>query len=151
MDQPVNLQPSDDLSDLIASEPQKPKRRGNPAFYKGMPSLNPGGKLKDENKIKWQDPGSRARYLIEKYGPHDIFRFANSKIKKTPLSTQDYQIVKQIARSFEDGQELERFQNRTFGKVPDKNINLNINLDATPEQLSERALELLSRITLDDE
>jgi hypothetical protein len=154
MDQSLSLNSDADIADLIDITPPKPKRKGNPLLVKGY-VLNPNGRNgnvnKEENKIKWQDPASRARYLLEKYTPHQIFKFANSKIKHTPLSTPDYQLVRQIARTFEDGAELERFQNRTFGKVADKSINLNINLDATPEQLSERALELLSRITPDDE
>lgn len=154
MDQALNASSDNDIADLIDIMPPIPKKRGNPLLVKGY-VLNPNGRNgvnnKEENKIKWQDPSSRARYLLEKYTPHQIFKFANSKIKHTPLSTPDYQLVRQIARTFEDGAELERFQNRTFGKVPDKNINLNINLDATPEQLSERALDLLARITTDDE
>ena len=126
-------------------EPVK-RGKGNPTWHKGMTTPNPQGRGALPPSVTWQDPGVRGKYLIQKYGVKEILKFAKN-IKKAPLSTHDAQIVAQIARSLEDGAELERFQNRTFGKVPDKQINLNMNIDATPEQLSERALELLARIS----
>jgi hypothetical protein len=130
-------------TDLIDETPIK-RPRGNPNWLKNKkPSAVPA------RQVTWQDPGSRGKVLLDKYGPAEIIKFATSSIKKTPLSTQDYQLVKQLARTFESGDELERFNNRSFGKVPDKQINLNVNLDVSPEQLSERALALLATIAPD--
>jgi hypothetical protein len=137
-----------ELVDIPLINPPKRKvtnPHGNPKWVKGGPSPNPHGRIPPKT-VTWEDPGIRGKFLIQKYGIKEILKFAKN-IKKAPLSTQDAQIVAQIARSFEDGQELERFQNRTFGKVPDKQINLNVNLDVSPEQLSERAMELLARIS----
>ena len=49
-----------------------------------------------------------------------------------------------------DGIERERLYDRFFGKVPDRSINLNLNLDASPDQLTTRALELLQRVSPDE-
>lgn len=94
------------------------------------------------------DPGRRRVALLEKYGVKKILKFAKD-IQKANLTAQDAQLVMQIARSFYDGQELERFENRAYGKVPDKSINLNVNLDGTAEELGERARALLDRIKID--
>lgn len=101
----------------------------------------------------FQDPGPRARYLVEKYGIEQIVEWYEilktkdpKQIKTIPLSTPDCLLVGRIARAQFDGVELERLNDRTHGKVPDRNINLNINADVDPEKLSEQAAEMLARL-----
>lgn len=68
--------------------------------------------------------------------------------RKVPLSTQDAIVCVQLGNILEmrDGIERERMYDRLFGKVPDRTINLNLNLDVSPDQLSERAILLLQKI-----
>jgi hypothetical protein len=103
-----------------------------------------------DKKNVWQNPSIRAEYLIGKYQTDEIIRFAKliANGKRTPLSSQDCIVCIQLANIFQlrDGIERERLYDRTFGKVPDRSISLNLNIDATPEQLSERALALLDKI-----
>ena len=113
--------------------------RGNPNWIKnGVSPIYQG----------MADPGRRRVVLLEKYGIKKILKFAKD-LEKAPLTAQDGQLVMQIARSFYDGQELERFENRAYGKVPDKSINLNVNLDGTAEELGQRAQALLDRIKIE--
>ena len=132
------------VRDDLVTVPLK-RGRGNPNWIRKHPKVE-----KDPfAKPRWQDPTTRGRYLLEKFGVDEILAFGKkiADSKPVPLSTQDAQLVAQIARSLNDGTELERFQNRTFGKVPDKQISLNVNLETSPEKLSERALALLDNLT----
>lgn len=124
------------------------RSRGNPNWYKGMAqtqSPHSGGR-----PATWQSPSVRAEYLVRKYSTAQIIAYAKliSDGKKTKISSPDAIIVVQLANVLQlrDGLERERLYDRLFGKVPDKVLNLNINLDATPSQLSERANALLQRI-----
>ena len=111
-------------------------------WIKGMPSPNPSGKI----QTSVQPPEQRAKILLAKYSPQQIMAFAKD-IKKAPLSTPDAIIVMHLANVLNaDGLERERLYDRTFGKVPDRAININLNLDSTPEQMSERALALLGEL-----
>ena len=107
----------------------------------------PGGSLPQV----FQDPGARGKRLVEKHGMEQILIWYDMlKVKEerkgVPLSTQDCLLIGRIARAQFDGVELERLHDRTHGKVPDRNINLNINADVDPEKLSEQAAEMLARL-----
>ena len=95
----------------------------------------------------WQEPRLRADYLAQKYSSDQIIAFAKAIAagEKTPLSQQDCIVAINLANIYEmrSGEERERLYNRIFGKVPDKAININLNIDATPQQLSDRAQALL--------
>lgn len=121
--------------------------RGNPNWVKGMrPVCTTGGKP----VMTWQPPAQRAEYLSTHYTPNELIKMAVEIAagKSTKLSTQDAIVCVQIANILQmrDGVERERLYDRLFGKVPDRTINLNLNLDASPDQLSERALALLQKI-----
>lgn len=123
------------------------RKRGNPAFYKGMPSNNPGGKP----AMTWQPPSQRAEYLTTKFKTHELIAFAKliaNGERVSQLSSQDAIVCIQLANIYQlrDGIERERMYDRLFGKVPDRTINLNLNLDVSPDQLSERATALLRKI-----
>lgn len=131
------------FSSLSPTTPFK-RPRGNPNWI----NKNPG---RGRPPAVFQDPGHRARYLLERYGSDEIINLAvlvqTGKINKTKLSTFDCMLVVQMASILKsDGLERERLWDRIFGKVPDRAMNINMNLDATPEQLSERALALLARL-----
>lgn len=70
----------------------------------------------------------------------------NGNAEGVPLSTGDILLVGRIARASRDDNALDKLHDRTFGKVPDRNINLNINADVDPEKLSEQAAEMLARL-----
>lgn len=96
------------------------------------------------------DPGPRARYLVERFGMTEILKWyeliKNGNAEGVPLSTGDILLVGRIARASRDDNALDKLHDRTFGKVPDRNINLNINADVDPEKLSEQAAEMLARL-----
>lgn len=96
----------------------------------------------------FQDPGPRSAVLIEKFGMDKIQEFYKQILagEKVPLSSADCLIIGRIARATKSDEAQELLYNRRFGKVPDKNINLNVNVDADPEKLSERASEMLARL-----
>lgn len=98
---------------------------------------------------KIQDPGDRAKILVEKHGPAKILKALNDEdFLAEEFSTYDGMIIVAIGAALRgSGEERERLFNRMFGKVADKQINLNVNVETRPEQLSERAHELLARIT----
>jgi hypothetical protein len=107
---------------------------------------SPGGSV----ATGFQDPGPRGRFLVEKYGMTEILKYykmvQDGNAEAIPLATQDILLVGRIARAARDGNELDKLYDRTFGKVPDRNINLNINADVDPEKLSEQAAEMLARL-----
>lgn len=113
------------------------------------PVKNKGGRPK-RPVGSFADPGPRAIALVEKFGAAQILEWYamidKGEAKKIPLGTGDILLLGRIARSIKDGVELERFYDRSFGKVPDRNINMNVNIEADPEKLSERAADMLSRL-----
>jgi len=100
---------------------------------------------------KLQDPGTRAKILVEKHGSEKILRaLKDENYLAREFSTYDGMIIIAIGNALKgSGDERERLFNRMFGKVPDKQVNLNVNVDLSPDQLSERAQELLARIGAD--
>lgn len=121
--------------------------RGNPNWSKGMPSQNPSGRPTQT----WQPPSQRAEYLTTKFKTHELIAFAKliaNGERVSQLSSQDAIVCIQLANIYQlrDGIERERMYDRLFGKVPDRTINLNLNLDVSPDQLSERATALLRKI-----
>lgn len=136
----------DEISDLYSLEkkPQKPVNKGG-NWYKGMPSPALAKKYGG-----FQNPQERAKTLCDEYTPAQIVEFAK-KIrdgKSTPLTTPDAIIVVHLANIFSaDGLERERLYDRTFGKVPERIMTLNINLDVAPEQLQDSALAILNKLT----
>lgn len=113
-----------------------------------LPRVMPKGGRPPARPGRFADPGPRALELLEKFGMDKIVQFYEDGIakKKVPLSSGDMLLVGRLARAFRDGTELEHLHNRSYGKVPDKNINLNVNVEADPEKLSERAAEMLARL-----
>jgi len=98
-----------------------------------------------------QPPDQRAKIILAKYSPQQILAFAKN-IKKAPLSTSDAIVVMHLAAILErDGLERERLYDRTFGKVADKQISLNLHIDTSPDKLSDKALSLLDRLTPSDD
>lgn len=108
--------------------------------------------LAEGQGVKLQDPGARAKMLVEKHGPARILKaLRDQKFLETEFSTYDGMIIIGIGNALKgSGDERERLFNRMFGKVPDKTISLNVNIDIQPEALSQRANELLNRIAADD-
>jgi hypothetical protein len=101
---------------------------------------------------KRQDVAERAQYLLTTYGPSDMLRLHDNlmagKVPRECLSSFDALVVAQIARGLRnDGQERERLWDRMYGKVPDKVVNLNANVEIDADALSEQAAELLARLT----
>lgn len=95
-----------------------------------------------------QDPGPRTRALLEKHGIASILKaMKDEKYLAETFSAYDGMLIIGLANSLNgSGEERERMFARMFGKVPDRTINLNINLDASPEQLAQNAGNLLSKI-----
>lgn len=131
---------------LIEAPFSPPKKRGNPAWHKGMQAPSRVGRGPSTGM---QDPGPRAKALVDMHGIEKIMKAIDDpKYLAKEFSTYDGMIIMGIGNSLRgNGHERERMFDRMFGKVPDKQINLNINLDASPEQLSDRALSLLERLT----
>lgn len=115
--------------------PRKPSRGGRQP-------LVPGG------MAMFQDPGPRAKALVQKHGPATVLRaMRDEKFMDANFTTYDAMIIAGLANSINgSGEERERMFNRMFGKVPDKTINLNLNIDITPDQLSAKASALLAQL-----
>lgn len=101
--------------------------------------------------MTWQPPSQRAEYLTTKFKTHELIAFAKQIAngeRVSQLSSQDAIVCIQLANIYQlrDGLERERMYDRLFGKVPDRTINLNLNLDVSPDQLSQRAITLLQKI-----
>jgi hypothetical protein len=99
------------------------------------------------------EPGTRMKYLVKEYGTDVILRAMNDqKFLAQTFSAYDAMLIAGIGNSIKgSGEERERVLNRMFGKVPDKQINLNLNIDVRPEQLTSKANEMLARIAADDD
>lgn len=90
------------------------------------------------------EPGARAKVLVEQHGTQAILAALKDEEELAKFSTYDAMLIMGIANSLKgNGDERERMFNRMFGKVPDKSINLNLNVDVSPEQLTTRADKLL--------
>lgn len=133
--------------------PQPPlvKKRGNPLWVKGFtppPRTNP----KATYEQIWQDPGPRAKKLIEKHGIQEVMKAADDiKYAAKHFSSYDQMILAAIANAMKgNGEERERLFNRMFGKVPERTINLNVNVDIDPTKLTDRARDMLARIETSD-
>lgn len=100
-----------------------------------------------------QDPGPRLKHLVQEHGIASIMTAMKDVdyLAKT-FSTYDGMLIIGLANSLAgSGEERERMLNRMFGKVPDKQINLNLNIEVTPDQLNDRADALLDRLGDDAE
>ncbi len=131
------------LPELTPKKSKITNPKGNPKWFKGMqsPAIKPLG--------GFQNPQERAKTLTQEYTPEQIIDLAERvrEGKKSGLTTPDAIIIVHLANIFKaDGLERERLYDRTFGKVPERVLNLNINLDAAPEQLSETAHNLLDKL-----
>ena len=97
-----------------------------------------------------QDPGPRGRVLLERYGIDQIRHWyklvLSDQGEKIPLSTPDMLLLGRIARAFTDDNALDKLYDRSFGKVPDKTINLNLNVDVDPVKLGADASEMLAML-----
>lgn len=123
---------------------ERPKgKSGNPAWFKGMPSPRSTAAAS-----VFQNPGDRARLLLQKHGAEQLIKWSKN-IKKAPVSSFDAMLIIQMGNILvlRDGLERERLWDRMFGKVPDKQININLNLDANAEQLRTGALALLDKLS----
>lgn len=100
-----------------------------------------------------EEPGTRAKVLVEVHGTEKILRaIKDEKYLAANFTTYDAMIIVGIGNALKgSGDERERMFNRMFGKVPDKSINLNLNVEVGPEQLSKRAKDMLNRITGGDD
>jgi len=111
---------------------------------------NKGGRPPRLPTDAFADPGPRGRVLVEKYGGAQIIAWYRliqaERAEEVPLSTGDMLLIGRIARGMRDGAELDKLYDRSFGKVPDRSINLNINAGVDPEKLSEQAAEMLARL-----
>jgi len=98
-----------------------------------------------------QEPGPRAKLLCEKHGVKAILAAMEDPTELDKYSTYDAMLIIGLANSLKGSEQArENMLNRMFGKVPDKQVNLNINVDADPEQLSDKAQDLLAQLSGDD-
>ena len=95
-----------------------------------------------------QDPGPRTKTLVAKHGVAAILRaMKDEKFLADNFSAYDGMLIIGLGNALKgSGEERERMLNRMFGKVPDKQINLNINVEITPDQLSDKAKALLAKL-----
>ena len=109
-----------------------------------LPVKNKGGRPLASTKTETQ-PGPRMQALLRKHGVKEILKAIEDRnYLADNFSSMDAMLIKGLGDSIaQGGQALENALNRMFGKVPDKAINLNLNIDATPQQLSDRAQALL--------
>ena len=134
-----------------AAMPASRPRSGRTTFGKGgqKPSCNIQ-KTVFAPLAGFTHPAIRAKQLIAKYQSDEILalaeRIQNGKAKNE-INTQDAIIITHLARALRDGIERERLYDRTFGKVPDRSVNLNIDADTDADQLSDKAMDLLATLT----
>lgn len=124
---------------------------GKNCIYMPFPSRN-GGRPKtplvEKGQTGLQDPGPRTKALVAKHGVGAIMRaMRDEKYLADTFSAYDGMLIIGLGNALKgSGDERERMLNRMFGKVPDKQINLNINVDVTPDQLSDKAKALLAKL-----
>lgn len=129
----------------IALVPSKPKNKvGNPAWVKGV--------LQRAPKMM-EDPGVRMKFLAKEHGIAVILAcMKDEKLLAKTFSTYDGMLIMGFANSLKGSDTArESMLNRMFGKVPDKQINLNLNIDVDPENLSSRAGDMLSSLVSGDD
>ena len=121
---------------------KKPNKGGNPAWFKGMKTPRHG------IAKGLQEPSIRLKHLAESHGIESILKaMKDEKYLAKTFSTYDGMLIIGLANSLKGSDSArESLLNRMFGKVPDKQINLNVNVDSSPEQLSDRALSLLAML-----
>lgn len=100
-----------------------------------------------------QEPGTRLKILVAKHGIKKVLAVAENPEKfDKEMTLYDATLIVAWAKALQgSGENLERLLNRMFGKVPDKQINLNLNLDVEAEQLSNRARDLLNDLGAQDD
>lgn len=100
-----------------------------------------------------QEPSPRMRLLLQAHGVAKILKAAKDHdYLEKEFSGYDGLLIIALANALKgDETAIENRLNRMFGKVPDKQVNLNVNLDVSPEQLTERALSLLDDLTEDNQ
>lgn len=125
---------------------QAPAKRGNPNWVKGHVA-NPNGRKQVSTK-GIQEPGPRMKLLLQEHGAAKIL-----KASKDPdfldknFSGYDGMLIMALANSLSGNETaIENRLNRMFGKVADKQINLNLNVDADPAALSSNAFDLLGQL-----
>lgn len=124
--------------------PKKPV--GNPLWVKGY---NPKAHI-----LSVAEPNVRLKELVRDHGIATILKAMNEpEFLAETFSTYDGMHIISLAKALKgDHQAYEHALNRMFGKVPDKQINLNLNIEADPDKLSERANGMLSSLAgLDDD
>lgn len=126
-----------------------PARRGNPAWVKGFVA-NPNGRKQVSTK-GIQEPGPRMKLLLAQHGVGKILKAAKDpQFLDKEFSGYDGMLIMALANSLSGNETaIENRLNRMFGKVPDKQVNLNLNIDADPQQLSDRALSMLAQLGAD--
>ena len=99
------------------------------------------------------EPGFRTKELIKKHGIEVILKAMDDpKFLAETFSSFDGMLIMGVANALKgNGEERERMLNRMFGKVPDKQINLNLNIEADPDKLSEKASTMLASLAGLDE
>lgn len=115
-----------------------PKKRGNPEWVKGVAQRYP----------KMQEPGPRLKLLVENHGADVVLKaMKDEKFLAEKFSVMDGMHIISLAKALKgDHQAYEHALNRMFGKVPDKAVNINLNIDADPAQLSEKANAMLGNL-----
>lgn len=131
---------------LILPDSDLPKKKGNPAWFKGMKQLQP-------KPSGVQEPSPRLKYLCEAHGVESILKaMKDEKYLAKTFSTYDGILIIGLANALKGSDNArESLLNRMFGKVPDKQINLNLNVDSSPEQLSDKALAMLQMLGVEDD
>ena len=126
---------------------EKRNKGGNPAWFKGMKTPRHGVAK------GLQEPSIRLKHLAESHGIESILKaMKDEKYLAKTFSTYDGMLIIGLANSLKGSDSArESLLNRMFGKVPDKQINLNLNVDSSPEQLSDKALSLLAMLGNEDD
>ena len=131
-------------TEAVKSLPMK-RPRGNPNWLKGK---KPDGAGRKPNSGGLQDPSPRLKFLVDQHGiGHILKAMEDQKYLEKNFSTYDGLLIMGLANGLKgDGLERERILDRMFGKVPDRSVNLNINIDTDPDQLSDKAMAMLARL-----
>lgn len=129
------------MGNLTLNEPRKPLK-----WYKGAPLANPRGRK--AGSTGFQEPNVRIKHLLQTHGIDVMLKaMKDEKFLAKTFSAFDGMHIISLAKALKgDHQAYEHALNRMFGKVPDKQINLNLNIETDPDQLSERASALLGNL-----
>lgn len=125
----------------------------NPITGKNMPIPYLSGKKPIGRPTSpLQDPGPRTKALLDKFGTKTILEAIDDRDKLDKFSAYDAMLIVGLANSLKgSGEERERMFNRMFGKVPDKQISLNVNIDVDSDQLTGKAQDMLANLIGDGE